>query len=43
MDVEIVTIKATHNQYIIQKYISKLYLKICTLKQVYVYTGFNKQ
>ena len=43
MDVEIVTIQATYNQYIIQKGISKFYIKISTVKQVYVYTGFNKQ
>ena len=44
MDVEIVTIQATHNQYIIQKVISKFYIKkIDTFKQVYVNTDFNKQ
>ena len=44
MDVDIVTIQATHNQYIIPKVISKFYIKkIDTVKQVYVYTGFNNQ
>ena len=36
VDVEIVTIQATHNQYIIQKVISKFYIKkIDIVKQVY--------
>ena len=38
MDVEIVTIQATDNQYIIQKVISKFYIKkINTVKQMYMY------
>jgi len=48
MDAVIITIQATHNQYVIQKVISKFYIKnkhsqTSTVKEVYVYTGFNKQ